>query len=484
MKYKIIMVALVLLIVSASIALYYVDEGRFEERFHQHLSYPSEKEFRYRTAGFQTHLPVFSIDTNDQRIPGTPIPGQDLVYELAEDGTTDILADMSVVYDHLDENKTFIARVRYRGNSSRYFSKKSYAIRIVNKEREEVRKALLGMEAHDEWALHGPYLDRTLIRNYMAMNLAGEMMPYAPEVRFVELFQDGKYQGVYVLMETISKGEGRVEIDTPLRNSALTSYLVEMDRAPKMDPNSKLTEFLTKTYRTEGRDIDLVYPGQGQFTLDRKDYVEKDLTKIAKSLYLRPLEERYEGFSKTLNVQAFQDYFILNELFRNVDAGFYSTFWYKDTRGLLTPVVWDFNNALDNYQEISHSVAGFSLTGAVFFDTLLKDPQFVEGLLRRYSVLRRSILSEERLMAYITETEAYLGTAVTRNYAVWGSVFSMSNYYPEGYLLRLTRNVESYEEAVETMAEFLRMRGRWLDEHMHTLRQYSHPSRNSFEITR
>ena len=30
---------------------------------------------------------------------------------------------------------------------------------------------MLGMDAFDEWALHGPYLDKTLIRNYMWYNL-------------------------------------------------------------------------------------------------------------------------------------------------------------------------------------------------------------------------------------------------------------------------------------------------------------------------
>lgn len=33
-------------------------------------------------------------------------------------------------------------------------------------------------------------------------------MPYAPDVRFIELFIDGSYEGVYLMMETVSKGEG------------------------------------------------------------------------------------------------------------------------------------------------------------------------------------------------------------------------------------------------------------------------------------
>ena len=28
----------------------------------------------------------------------------------------------------------------------------------------------MGMDAHHEWVLHGPYLDKTLMRNYMWYN--------------------------------------------------------------------------------------------------------------------------------------------------------------------------------------------------------------------------------------------------------------------------------------------------------------------------
>lgn len=35
---------------------------------------------------------------------------------------------------------------------------------------------LLGMSKESDWALHGPFLDKTLIRNYMWMNISAEIM--------------------------------------------------------------------------------------------------------------------------------------------------------------------------------------------------------------------------------------------------------------------------------------------------------------------
>ena len=75
--------------------------------------------------------------------------------------------------------------IRIRGNSSRRFDKKNYLIRFVNDDGSYAGHEVMGMDAHYEWALHGPYLDKSLIRNYMWYNIAGEMMDYAPKRAFL-----------------------------------------------------------------------------------------------------------------------------------------------------------------------------------------------------------------------------------------------------------------------------------------------------------
>ena len=101
-----------------------------------------------------------------------------------------------------------------RGNSSRAFSKHSYRIKLVEDANPEQNRdlPLLGMTANADWALHGPFLDKTQLRNYMWMNISAEVMGYAPNVRFCELILDGEYQGLYLLMETVSMDSGRVEL--------------------------------------------------------------------------------------------------------------------------------------------------------------------------------------------------------------------------------------------------------------------------------
>ena len=49
-------------------------------------------------------------------------------------------------------------------------------------------------------------------------------------------------------------------------------------------------------------------------------------------------------------MDSFVDYFILNEFTQNYDAGYLSTYLYKDIGGKYRMVIWDFNSACNNYQ--------------------------------------------------------------------------------------------------------------------------------------
>ena len=50
------------------------------------------------------------------------------------------------------------------------------------------------------------------MRNALAMHLANKQGNYASRTRFVELFINGDYEGLYVLMEKIKRSEDRVDI--------------------------------------------------------------------------------------------------------------------------------------------------------------------------------------------------------------------------------------------------------------------------------
>ena len=57
------------------------------------------------------------------------------------------------------------ALINIRGRSSREFDKKSYRITLIYDDGINNNQPVMGMHAHHEWVLHGPFLDKSLIRN-------------------------------------------------------------------------------------------------------------------------------------------------------------------------------------------------------------------------------------------------------------------------------------------------------------------------------
>ena len=98
-----------------------------------------------------------------------------------DDGETDIEARIRTVEkegrwhsltDESDMESSMLIHVR--GNSSRAFDKVNYRIKLTDEDDplKSNDMPLLGMEKSSDWALHGPFLDKTLIRNYMWMNIS------------------------------------------------------------------------------------------------------------------------------------------------------------------------------------------------------------------------------------------------------------------------------------------------------------------------
>lgn len=469
--------------------MYQFNIGNKTVRVHQHRETEWQDDKSEKNGKFQTHLPIIRIDTAGQKVPGTPIVENDKVvgFETALNGETAITASFSVIDLQKGNNRmtdkptlSSLAKVSYRGNSSRFFDKKSYSIHLVLEDGTEKKKEIAGMAAHDEWVLNGPFLDRSLLRNYLALNVAGEIMEYAPNARYCELFVNGEYQGLYLIMESISKGDGRINIKTPEKNSSITDYIVLFDRVGKGD--RQLNNYTYYTYRSGISALDVRYPGLNQITEGRMGYIRQDISRLEKVLYSYDLIDEGKGYTQYIDLNAFAEYFIINEFFRNVDAGRFSTFYYKDARGKLKPCVWDFNNGCNNYIDYIWNEAGFSLINAPWFDALIKDEEFVTAVVTKYKQLRRSVLSEGYLLNYIDETNRWLGDAVSRNYDVWGYVFDLSNYNGMNYLTPVERNVTSHEQAVQQLKGFLVARGNWLDEHIDTLYQYCHESKNANEL--
>lgn len=203
------------------------------------------------------------------------------------------------------------------------------------------------------------------------------------------------------------------------------------------------------------------------------DAIAKDFSDFEKSLYSYDYDTDDYGYYYDINVQSFVDYFIINEFTTNYDAGWLSTYIYRDIGGKYEMVIWDFNSACDNYEKTTVSPQHFEMQDTVWHYMLMKDEYFVQRIIERYRELRKSYLSESYLNEYIDDTVAFLGPAIDRNFQVWGSTFE--EFLP---LSPRDRNPTDHAAAVQQIKDFIQERGSWMDEHIEILLQYCHESKN------
>ena len=459
-------------------------------RVHQHVSAQLRPEDEVDDGTFNSHLPLLIIDTEGVEIPGTPIrtsygePKVDengnFTYTVAADGSKEISASLKVV-DHADrvnrpedtpELETEMT-IRVRGNSSRFHDKPNYLLNLVGYNGKNNPLPLLGMDAHHEWALHGPFLDKTLIRNYMWYNISGEIMDYAPNVRFCEVMLNGEYRGVYLLTEMITAGKNgaRLNLTVDKKNNTFSGYLLRLDRGSDL-PVRNVDTFSTYTGALKVP-LEIKYPGSEKLTEEMAEAIRQDFSEFEKALYSFDFEDENLGYKKYIDVDSFVDYFLINEFSCNYDAGGLSTYIYKDLDGLYRMCVWDFNSACDNYREQAVNTETLQLQKRIWTKMLACDEDFTERIVKRYWQHRSTVLSEEYLDRYVDEVVAYLGPAIDRNFQIWGYTFEEE----ADQLIPTERNFRSYEDAVAQLKTFLKDRGAWLDENIDSILQYSNEAK-------
>ena len=487
MKYRVICVLALCGMLLFMLLFIVLSSVETSSRIHQHLT-ARQPDAGCDCDGSQlcTHLPLVIIDTRGQQIPGK-ITGEtdkfgETVNSLAEDDRDVINASLSVI-DNKDRNNhpsdeaelVTETEIRVRGHASRHFEKSPYQLKFVDEKGENAPAEVMGMPAHNEWVLYGPYLDKSLVRNYMWYNISGEIMEWAPNVRYCEVILNGEYRGLYLMIETITDGEDcRLNLSDSEQNAKVSGYLLRGDRTTEeelggiRDIYSYLERMLT--LRT---DILIRYPKRVNLTEEMRQEIELDYAEFEKALYSYDYDTDKYGYWNYIDVGNFVDYFLINEFSINADAGRYSTYIYKDMTGKYKLAVWDFNNSCDNFPTDPLSPDRLEMHSHTWYFMLCKSEDFVERILKRHEELRSTVLSEEYLVSYIDETLEFLGPALERNNQKWQE--AMTQWEP---LTPVSRNVYSQEEAVQQLKEWLCERGDWLDEHIDSLRQYSHPSRN------
>lgn len=486
MKYRIICVIVAVALVISVMLFPDIKDKR--NRYHQHLeAKPKTECTNHNDDVFCTHLPLINITTDVEFSHSYTLDANGDILQNDEfvSGSIEFFDD-EVKNNHLSDTPSIKEHIliRIRGTSSRQFDKKGYLIKF--KESDLVTNkdvSLSGMTEDNEWVLHGPFLDKTLIRNYICYNLAGEIMEYSPNVRFCEAYLNGEYIGVYLLVEKIGYNKyGRIQISKTDPDISETSYIVKIDRKNQSSLKSISTfsreALLSTTLLLNAGYMTISYPAS-TLTEAQRSFIISDISKFEKALYSFDYKDNRNGYSRYIDVESFVDFFLINELTLNYDAGSLSRYFYKDVGSKFKMCVWDFNAAFDNYEYSTTENQTFLLQKSIWYEYLFKDETFVEAVIDRYYELSKSYFNEEYLLNYIDETIEYLGPAIERNYEKWGYSFqSEYNGKSYDYLRPTERNVRNYNEAVLQLKTCVSERITFMDDNIDRLGNLSHDSIN------
>jgi hypothetical protein len=416
------------------------------------------------TQGFTSHLPIILIHTFES---GT----------LDAYGTEHVPAAIQVLEPTSGTSRivgraALDARIgmRVRGESSRRFPKKQYAIELRDDADDgDSGQMMLGLPSHSEWVMSDPVsYDRALIRNALAYALSNRIGRYAPRTRFAEAFMvdDGgdvraeNFLGLFTLIEKIERDPQRVNVSRLLASATSASaasggFIIRIDKgAPDFDAG--------------GRWLQFAYPEAEDMALpERKpqlDYITGFIDGFAQAASAADFKHPSTGqhYSEFIDVDAWIDHNIINALAKNVDALRISAYFHKERDGRLAAgPVWDFDRSFGTpYDPRASGPEEWNVPwgGADYFNEgwwrlLFRDPDFRSRYRARFMALLNGELSADNLDRIVDGMAAQVGGAADRNFRRWTQTPPLDN---------------SHATEIALVKDFLRRRVAWLKTQLDT----------------
>jgi hypothetical protein len=384
----------------------------------------------------RVQLPVLRITTDN----AAPIVSKE-VYLNAQMSLVSNFAGVAAVNGGL--------QIRGRGNSTwDIHPKKPYRLKLTDKQ------SLLGMPSSKDWVLLANYSDKTLLRNAAALDLGTRMgFPWSPRSAFVEVYLNDRYDGVYQLMENIKVAKDRVNIDELAEadvgaDKITGGYLLEVDfREDGL------------TMHTSIDNLPIVYQSPEEPAPAQEDYIKGYINQFEAVLHSSGFADPATGYAAYIDVESFVRWYLVNEVFRNVDANMWSSCWMYKPRGgkLFMGPLWDFDLAAGNadYAD-AFKTEGWHIRNARWFSRLFQDPAFAARVKLAWNEIKADELPA--MFAGVTTSSASLQQPQLNNFQRWPIL--------ETYVWPNYRVPGSYAGEIDYLNTWLTARIAWIDRQM------------------
>lgn len=421
-----------------------------------------------------SNLPIVIITTTSQNIVDEPkvIVRMEIIDN--GPGVRNNITDPKNVYNGK-------VAIELRGSSSRVlFPKKQYAVELRNSALQDTAVSLLGLPEEEDWVLSAPYNDKTLMRDVLAYKLGRSMGRYAPRTKYCELVLDGRYEGVYFLNEKIKRDKNRVDIsalnpDETTGDDLTGGYIIKLDKVDGSSGPGFVSEYPVVTNLGNKKiTFQYEYPKWDEIVAAQKNYISGYVFKFEKALLSDDFADPDQGYAKYIDVDSFVDFFIMNELTKNVDGYRLSSFFYKqkDSQGgkLFAGPIWDFNLGFGNanyctsgspagfvYSEFNKLCPGDTWLIPFWWERFFLDGNFGTKVADRWASLRQDKFSTSMIHAYIDSVAMVLNQeSQQRNFQTWRvlNTYVWPNYYVG----------PTFQAEVNWLKNWVSDRTNWLDD--------------------
>lgn len=347
-------------------------------------------------------------------------------------------------------NYSATGKIRCRGNSSfLWYDKKPYRIKLDEKHK------LLGLDKAKSWVLLANYRDVTDLMNTFVFEMGHWMgLEYTNHTRYVELFINGDYKGVYQLTEQIQQGSNRVNISD--EKGILVT--LDVDDGPAESPLAE-NNFWTTVFKMP---MAVKYPEDEMLTTAVRDSIRDVFAELETAIKNR----NYPVVDSLMDIRSFIHYLQIQEFIYNVELSApRSIFMYKDGDGkwFMGPL-WDFDAGYDfdwsnmqtnhtffsNYKETVMGTNPYKRNGNYNYV-----PQFFTNLFG----------CSEFVRLYKEEWNKFSDSIVTRN---WKEMEKYISYLNDGPMKREANRWPIYGKdfntEVEKMHQWLTNRARYMTE--------------------
>ncbi len=311
------------------------------------------------------------------------------------------------------------AEIKIRGETSATYPKKGYRLQLSKGE------PLLGMRDDDDWQLFASYYDYTRLKTKLSFNLWRNLLlennPTAilPRSRYVLLYFNGDYKGLYLLAEKNDRKLLGID-ETTATNYTNSSVIFQA---------KDYTNFTV--YEKDRWEQDWPNEDEGFYVKDKIlppliDFVNNSLN----NTFYHPQNGIFANFSEINLI----DFFLFNFFMLHGDFWDKNYFIARNSHDSLFYLIpWDFDisfgqNSTTIYDNTSTVIQEEICSKNRLYDRLLYNQTFRQNCTNRWNDLRNNIWSNESISNTISNIYSECRPFVQQDLNLWKQTYNSENY--------------------------------------------------------